>query len=128
MENPQHPESCIVFYYFVTGLAQWRIESNTVRRFKSTVSPVIKYKRAHTWGIGVTGSRVWFRPICLVRAGSNPVSPTMLSGLCNFNRMNPVIKALGAGERTGALCKGKSSNCSLKAQKSGRGRFIGSCA
>ena len=40
------------------------------------------------------------------RAGSSPVSPTMLSGLCNFNRMNPVIKALGAGERTGALCKG----------------------
>ena len=62
------------------------------------------------------------------RAGSSPVSPTMLSGLCNFNRMNPVIKALGAGERTGALCKGKSSNCTLKAQKSGRGRFIGSCA
>ena len=48
------------------------------------------------------------------RAGSSPVSPTMLSGLCDFNRMNPVIKALGAGERTGALCKGKSSNCTLK--------------
>ena len=39
-------------------------------------------------------------------AGSSPVSPTMLNGLCNFSQMNPVIKALGAGERTGALCKG----------------------
>ena len=61
MENPQHPESCIVFYYFVTSLAQWRIESNTIRRFKSTVSPVIKYKRAHIWGIGGIGRLIVFQ-------------------------------------------------------------------
>ena len=61
MENPQHPESYIVFYYFVTGLVQWRIESNTIRRFKSTASPVIKYKRAHTWGIGGIGRLTVFQ-------------------------------------------------------------------
>ena len=104
MENPQHPESCIVFYYFVTRLAQWRIESNTVRRFQHTVSPVIKYKRVHIWRRSPIGRGNRFRPYP-VWVRIPPSSPCSVD-YATLNRRSMYQRFRAPITRGGALCKG----------------------